>query len=149
VRSRRLYEISETISSVSSSCIVAPVARSSNAPPRGGAKTPLHSTPDHRDHRRRDLERHFAAVVAGEAAAVWRRYLSCELIVVAPPVMLGLLRPAIHRQIRAKDQITIHEVASDHTKLSAPMLHDLLAEAELLPERGRRPPMLPTPGLPA
>jgi protein required for attachment to host cells len=115
---------------------------------RGGAKTPLHSTPDHRDHRRRDIERHFAAIVAEEAAAVWRQYPTCELIVVAPPVMLGLLRPAIDRQIRAKDQIAIHEVASDHTKLSAPMLHDLLAKSDLLPERGRRAPILPTPGLP-
>jgi len=116
---------------------------------RGGARTPLHSTPDHRDHRRRDLERHFAARVAEEAAAVWQRYPSCELVVVAPPVMLGLLRPAIERHIRAKDRITLHDVASDHTKLSAPKLHDLLAEAGLLPTRGRRPPIVPEPGLPA
>lgn len=115
---------------------------------RGGAKTPLHSTPDHRDHRRRDIERHFAASIAEEAAAVWRKYPSCEIVVVAAPVMLGLLRPAIDRQLRAKDQITIHEIVGDHTKLSAPKLHDLLAGSRLLPERGRRPPTMPTPGLP-
>jgi protein required for attachment to host cells len=116
---------------------------------RGGAKTPLHATPDHRDHRRRDLERHFAARVAEEAASVWRRYPSCKVIVVASPVMLGLLRPAIDGKIRPKDQIDIHELARDLTKLSAPMLHDLLAEAALLPERGRREPLQPTPGQPA
>ncbi|HEY5951115.1 MAG TPA: host attachment protein [Kofleriaceae bacterium] len=116
---------------------------------RGGAKTPLHATPDHRDHRRRDIERHFAALVAEEAAAVWRHYPSCELIVVASPVMLGLLRLAIDRLIRAKEQINIHELARDLTKLSAPMLHDFLAEAALLPERGRRAPLKPAPGLPA
>jgi protein required for attachment to host cells len=116
---------------------------------RGGAKTPLHSTPDHRDRRRHEIERHFAAVVAKEAAAVWRQYPSCELVVVAPPVMLGMLRPAIDRLIRAKEHITLHEVASDHTKLTAPMLHDLLAESDLLPPRGRREPMIPAPGLPA
>ncbi len=116
---------------------------------RGGARTPLHSTPDHRDHRRRDIERHFAAVVTEEAAAIWRRYPSCVLVVVAPPVMLGLLRPAIERSIRAKDRLTIHEVASDHTKLSASKLHDLLAESELLPARSRRAPIMPEPGLPA
>jgi protein required for attachment to host cells len=110
---------------------------------RGRARTPLHSTPDHRDHRRRDIERHFAAIVAEEAAAVWRRYPSCELVVVAPPVMLGLLRPAIDRQLRAEDQITTKEVLGDHTKLSTPKLHDLLAESRLLPERGRRAPILP------
>lgn len=115
---------------------------------RGGAKTPLHATPDHRDHRRRDIERQFAARVVKEAAGVWRRYPSCELIVVASPVMLGLLRPAIERQIRAKDQVNIHELARDLTKLSGPMLHDLLAESALLPTRGRREPLEPAPGLP-
>lgn len=116
---------------------------------RGGARTPLHSTPDHRDHHRRDLERHFAGIVAEEAAAVWRQYPSCELVVVAPPVMLGLLRPAIDRQLRAKEQITIQEVLGDHTKLSAAKLHDLLAESKLLPARGRRAPIFSAPGQPA
>jgi protein required for attachment to host cells len=116
---------------------------------RGGAHTPLHATPDHRDHRRRDIERHFAGRVAAEAAGVWRRYPSCELVVVASPVMLGLLRPAIDRHIRAKDQIVLRELARDLTKLTASMLHDALADAELLPERGRRAPIVPTPGLPS
>src|SRR5678816_559689 len=88
---------------------------------RGGARTPLHATPDHRDHHRRDLERHFAAQAAEEAVAVSQRYPSCELVVVASPVMLGLLRPA---------------------------LHDLLAGDKLLPERGRRAPVVPVAGLP-
>jgi len=115
---------------------------------RGGAKTPLHATPDHRDHRRRDIERHFAALAADEAAGVWRRYPSCELVVVASPVMLGLLRPEIERRIRPKDHILIHELVRDLTKLSPPMLHDLLAESGLLPARGRRAPIMATPGLP-
>lgn len=115
---------------------------------RGGASTPVHSTPDHRDRRRRDLERHFAAIVAEQAATVWRRYPACELIVAASPVMLGLLRPAIEKQLRAKDRVEIHELASDLTKLSAPMLQDLLADSGLLPPRGRRAPLVPAPGLP-
>lgn len=116
---------------------------------RGGARTPLHSTPDHRDQHRRDIERHFAAIVAEEAAAVWRQYPSCELVVVAPPGMLGLLRPAIDRQMGAKDHIAIEEVLADHTKLSAPKLHDLLAESKLLPPRGRRAPLSSAPIQPA
>lgn len=115
---------------------------------RGGARTPLHATPDHRDQHRRDIERHFAAQVAEEAAAVWRRYPSCELLVVASPGMLGLLRPAIDRQIGGNGQIHLRELARDLTKLTGPALHDLLAEQNLMPERGRRAPMLPTPGLP-
>jgi protein required for attachment to host cells len=115
---------------------------------RGGTSVPVHASPDHRDHRRRDAERHFAAVIAEQAASVWRRYPACELIVAASPVMLGLLRPAIDRQIRAKDRIAIHEMASDLSKLSAPMLQDLLADSGLLPPRGRRAPLVHAPGLP-
>jgi len=115
---------------------------------RGGARTPLHSPPDHRDHHRREVERQFAVRIAEEAAGVWRRYPSCELILAASPVMLGLLRPAIQGLLRAKDQVLIRELARDLTKLSGPMLHDLLAGSGLVPERGRRPPIVRTPGLP-
>ena len=115
---------------------------------REGPKSPRHAVSDHREDRRRDIERHFAARVAEEAASVWRRYSPCELIVAASPVMLGLLRPAIDRQIRAKDLITVRDLARDRTKLTAPRLQDLLAQAGLLPSRGRRPPQLSTPGLP-
>lgn len=115
---------------------------------REGPKSPRHAVSDHREDRRRDLERLFAARVAEEAASVWRRYSPCELIVAASPVMLGLLRPAIDRTIRAKDHIAVHDLARDLTKLTAPRLQDLLAQAGLLPRRGRRPPQLSTPGLP-
>lgn len=115
---------------------------------RGGAKTPIHSPPDHRDQHRRELERQFAAQIAEEAAAVWRRYPACDLIVVAGPQMLGLLRPAIDRQIRAKDKLHVHELTRDLTKLTGPALHDLLAKDKLLPERGRGAPTIPAPGLP-
>ncbi|HSJ99887.1 MAG TPA: host attachment protein, partial [Kofleriaceae bacterium] len=116
---------------------------------REAPQGPRHAVSDHREDRRRELERHFAVRVAEEAAGVWRRYPSCELIVAASPRMLGFLRPAIERQIRAKDRIELHELARDLTKLSAPMLHDLLAEAQLLPGRGRRAPLIPVPGQPA
>lgn len=115
---------------------------------RGGARTPLHATPDHRDHRRHDIERHFAAQVAEEAAAVWRRYPSCELIVAASPGMLGLLRPALDHHMRVNDNIHVQELPRDLTKLTGPALHDLLAEDKLLPARGRRAPLVSTPGLP-
>jgi protein required for attachment to host cells len=116
---------------------------------RGGASTPLHGTPDHRDQHRREVERHFAAQIAEEAAAIWSRYPSCELVVVASPVMLGLLRPAIERKIGPTDRIELHELARDLTKLAGPKLHDQLADAGLVPVRGRQPPLRPTPGLPS
>jgi protein required for attachment to host cells len=116
---------------------------------REGPQGPRHAVSDHREDRRREVERQFAARVAAEAAGVWRRYPACELIVAASPRMLGFLRPAIERQIRAKDQIAMRDLPRDLTTLSTPMLHDLLAEAELLPARGRRAPLIPAPGQPA
>jgi protein required for attachment to host cells len=115
---------------------------------RTQAPLPLNGPPDHRDHRRRDHERRFAARIADEAAGKWRRYAACELVVVASPVMLGLLRPAIDRLIRAKDQIAVRELAGDLTNLTGSRIHDLLAADKLLPERGRRLLPITTPGAP-
>jgi protein required for attachment to host cells len=115
---------------------------------RAPSQVQRHAVSDHRERHRREIERHFAARAAEEAAGVWRRYPGCDLIVVASPTMLGLLRPAISRQIRAQDRISIHELARDLTKLSAPALHDLLAEDDLLPPRGRMPRLQAIPGQP-
>jgi protein required for attachment to host cells len=115
---------------------------------REAPQGPRHGVSDHREDRRRELERQFAVRIAEEAAGVWRRYPACDVIVAASPRMLGFLRHAIERQVRPKDQIELHELPRELTQLSAAMLHDLLAKEELLPERGRRPPLMPVPGLP-
>jgi protein required for attachment to host cells len=115
---------------------------------RGGARVPLHGAPEHGDPRRRDIERHFAAEIAEEAAAAWRRYPPCELIVVASAWMLDLLRPAIDQKLGPTDRVGVHELARDLTKVAAAKLHDDLAEAGLLPARGDAPPHRSAPGLP-
>lgn len=81
---------------------------------------------------RREIERHFAAEIAEEAAAVWSCFPPCELIVAASPAMLASLRPAI----RARTGGGIHELARDLVKLSGPRLRDELAGAGLVPARG-------------
>jgi protein required for attachment to host cells len=98
-------------------------------------KTPARGIPEHPEHpdHRRDIERHFAAEIAEEAAAVWSCYPPCELIVAASPAMLAVLRPAIQART---DPSGIHELARDLTKLSGPQLHDELAGAGLVPARG-------------
>jgi protein required for attachment to host cells len=115
---------------------------------REGPGTPRHAVSDHREAHRRELERHFAARIAEETARVWRRYEFCVLVVAASPVMLGMLRTALNREIHASDQLRVEELPRDLTKLSPPALHDLLADFELLPERRRRAPVISTPGLP-
>jgi protein required for attachment to host cells len=94
---------------------------------------------------RREIERHFAAEIAAEAAAVWSCYAPCELIVAAGPAMLAALRSAIRHRIgdpigaRIDGPIApsgIHELARDLVKLSGPRLRDELAGAGLVPARG-------------
>ena len=115
---------------------------------REGPGMALHSASDRRESRRREVERHFAGLIAEEAAGVWRRYPNCELIVAAAPVMLGLLRTSLARHIRSKDELEVRELGRELSKLSGPVLHDQLADAGLLPPRVRLPPLYPTPGLP-
>lgn len=86
---------------------------------------------------RRDIERLFAAEIAEEAAAVWRCYPPCELIVAASPAMLAALRSAIRARIEGSiGPSGMHELARDLVKLSAPRLRDELAGAGLVPARG-------------
>lgn len=86
---------------------------------------------------RRDIERHFAAEIAEEAAAVWSCYPPCELIVAANPAMLAVLRPAIQARTGGPiHPIGIHELARDLTRLTGPQLHGELAGAGLIPARG-------------
>jgi protein required for attachment to host cells len=90
-----------------------------------------------RSHDRREIERHFAAEIAEEAAAVWSCYPPCELIVVASPAMLAALRSAIRDRIAGPiGPSGIHELARDLVKLSGPRLRDELAGAGLVPARG-------------
>lgn len=87
--------------------------------------------------RRRDIERHYAAEIAEEAAAVWSCYPPCELIVAASPAMLAVLRPAIRARTGGPiDPSGIQELARDLTRLSGSRLRDELARAGLVPERG-------------
>lgn len=86
---------------------------------------------------RGDVERHFAAEVAEEAAAVWSCYPPCVLILAAAPAMLAMLRAAIHARTGGPiDPIDVHELARDVTRLSGARLRDELIGAGLLPGRG-------------
>jgi protein required for attachment to host cells len=71
---------------------------------------------------------------------------AAQLIVAAGPLMLGLLREAVGRDL---PQQAIRELARDLTRLTTPALHEALVAAELLPARSSRPGRrAPTPGTP-
>ena len=99
-----------------------------------------HAVSDHREDRRRESSRDFADSVVEAASRVWRTLPSCEIVVVASPTMLGLLRPALGRRTGGPAAPPVRELARDLSKLAPAALHDTLAGAGLLPARGRREP---------
>jgi protein required for attachment to host cells len=116
-------------------------ARGGAAAARNGrrGRTPPQGIPEYRDQRR-DIERHFAAEIAEEAAAVWSCYPPCELIVAAGPAMLAALRPAIREKTGGPiDPSAIHELARELPRLTGAQVHDELASAGLLPPRDAQP----------
>jgi hypothetical protein len=116
---------------------------------REGPHGPRHGMDDHRDRHRRAVDREFARLAVDEAVRNWRAHGATRVIVAASPAMLGLLRPAIARSNGGQKPFGVLELARDLTRLSPPALHDALAEAGLLPPRGR--PSVPSPpiGAPA
>ena len=107
---------------------------------REGSHGPRHGVDDRRDRHRHTMDQRFAELAADHAAAIWQRYRSCRVIVVAAPPMLGLLRPAIAKRTRGPTPYDTSELPRDLTRLAPPTLHDALAEAGLLPARRRLPP---------
>lgn len=99
-----------------------------------------HTVDDRRNNRRREGNREFADSIAEAASRVWRSLPACEIIVVASPGMLGVLRPALARRTGGPTPHRVHELARDLSKLAPAALHDALATAGLLPARARREP---------
>lgn len=113
---------------------------------REGPHGPRHAVSDRREGHRHDADRRFAEMVVEAAAHLWRQSPRSTVIVAASPGMLGLLRPAIARRRRGASWPDVHQLARDLTKLSAPALHDALADLALLPPRERlAPPAFPRP----
>lgn len=110
---------------------------------REGPHGPRHAVSDRRESHRREAVRQFAKLVVDEAARAWDQFETCRIVVVAPPQMLGLLRPVIAQELSGPSPHDVVELARDLTQLGVPAVHDALARAELVPERGRLPPMVP------
>jgi len=107
---------------------------------RADAGGPPRSVDERRQSQPQEADRRFAELVAAQAEAVWRQVPRCHIVVVAPPGMLGDLRPAIARHRTGARPPDIDELAGDLSRLAPAALHDALAEAGLLPARDRMPP---------
>jgi protein required for attachment to host cells len=106
---------------------------------------PAHAFSDRREGHRRSDTRHFAQQLLVEAERAWRRFHVERIVVVASPVMLGILRPLLSHPAG----LPRSELARDLTQLTLPALHDALAAAGMIPARRRRPPLLTLPGAPS
>lgn len=108
---------------------------------REGSHGPRHGVNDRREGNRQDSERQFMQSVVDETMAIWSRFPTCKIIVVANAQTLGLLRPVLARRVREPYEVI--EFPRDLTQLAPAAVHDALAKAGHLPARGRRPPILP------
>lgn len=109
---------------------------------RGGGRVAAHSV----DDRRQSLhvsDRLFIRGVVEGVVAIFKEFPNCQLVIVANPRMLGLLRPAIARHRGGPSLSDIIEFSRDLTQMSAPAVHEALAKAGFLPGPGRLAPVLP------
>ena len=113
-----------------------------------GTQGSRHGVSDHREGHRRATEQRFAKEIVQQAEQVWREHDVSQVVVVASPAMLGVLRPALERTKAGPQRWSIHELARDLTKLAPPAIQDALAADGLLPQRGRLPATRPSPGRP-
>ncbi|MCA9666999.1 MAG: host attachment protein [Myxococcales bacterium] len=104
----------------------------SGARARLGAR---HGVDDRRDAHRADEDRRYAADVCERTAAICDEIGCNALIIAAAPRMLGLLREGFSRAML--DGLDVRELRKDITFRSPIELHDYLADADLLPPRGR------------
>lgn len=102
-----------------------------------------YATDDRREGYMDELDRRFADLVADELVRLVRETGSHEVILVAPPHMLGALRTTEAVSSLTRRGVRLHEVDRDLSKLPTAEVQDHLAGLGLLPGRERLPPAPP------
>src|SRR5690606_1633210 len=110
---------------------------------REGPHGPRHTVSDLREEHRRETTKQFATYVLDEAARVWNGFDSCRIILCANPQMLGILRPLIAHKLGPSSPYHVHEFQRELTPLDTRRLREALAQAGLVPARGRPAPVTP------
>jgi protein required for attachment to host cells len=95
-----------------------------------------HTVDDHREAHVSEMDAQFAKGIVAELDRVVREGAYGQLIIVASPPMLGLVRKATEA-VHALMRLQIDEVSRDLAKLTSAQLHDHLAQQQLIPPRGR------------
>lgn len=94
-----------------------------------------HSYDDHRQNHLIEFERRFAVAIAQKIINLLQVYQSHQLLLVAEPQILGLMREAL-MPILPKN-IKLSELAKDISHFKPNELHEYLASKELLPAQKR------------
>jgi protein required for attachment to host cells len=98
-----------------------------------GSAGQAHGYDDHRENHISEFERSFAKEIASKTAALAQSHQAQQVLVVAEPQILGLLREVFSSQI--PKQLKVTELAKDLCNLKTLELHEYLAHRDLLPAR--------------
>lgn len=97
-----------------------------------GSGGQAHGYDDHRVGHLNKEERDFARDISTKIADLTSRYQVQQIVLVAEPQILGLLRESLTPQL---SKLKLKELAKDLCKLKPLELHEYLAAKELLPPR--------------
>lgn len=100
-----------------------------------GTAGQAHSYDDHRSQHMVEFERRFAQNITQHLGELTKTYPIRQLVLVAEPQILGILRDTLRPSLPPK--LTIHEVAKDLCSMSAKDIHTYLADRSLLPVYNR------------
>jgi protein required for attachment to host cells len=92
-----------------------------------------HGYDDHRQHHIYEFERSFAKEIVSKVVELIQHDRAQQLILVAEPQFLGILREEIASHL--PKSLKIQELAKDLCKLKPLELHKYLADKELIPSR--------------
>jgi protein required for attachment to host cells len=98
-----------------------------------GASGQSHSYDDRRQNHLVEFERRFIQAIATKISHLSQSYQVQQLLLIAEPQILGLMREAVIPGL--SKQIQVSEIAKDLCHLSPNELHEYLAKRELLPAR--------------
>ncbi|WP_013324264.1 host attachment protein [Gloeothece verrucosa] len=98
-----------------------------------GAGSQAHGYDDHRQNHINEFERSFAKEIVNKLIGLSDEYHPQQVVLVAEPKFLGLVREAITPQL--PKSLKLQELAKDLCKMKALELHEYLADKQLLPRR--------------
>lgn len=100
-----------------------------------GTNGQAHSYDDHRQDHIAEFDRQFVQRITDKIAALLSSYQTRQLIVVAEPQILGLMREALKSP--SFKTVNIRELDKDICHFNSLKIHDYLAKQQFLPARER------------